>query len=73
MDKCTIGYLLMGGAVVLWVVQYYQQQTAIAQGSIDSSQTLTMTDRLASPAGAAFATGIFLSYPSWKGKLSRLT
>lgn len=69
MKRTTIGYLLIAGAVGVWAYSYYQQSSALGDGTITESQTLTMTDRIFSPAGVALAAGVFLAWPNLKTKV----
>lgn len=66
MKKTTIGWLLVGGAGVVWLISYQQQQAAISAGTLDPSQALTWSDRLFSPAGVALVVGTVLLYPELK-------
>lgn len=59
MDRKTLGYILLGGAVAVWAFSYYQEKQLLASGEITADQTLTLSDRLFSPAGVAAGFGAY--------------
>ncbi len=63
MNREGWGLLLIGGAVLIWAVQYFQERQAIANGTLAEGQGLTWTDRAFSPAGIALVTGLVLAGP----------
>lgn len=64
MNKTTLGGILIGAAVVIWAIQYYQQQAQIAAGNLTPAEGLTWTDRIFSPAGVALGVGVVLVAPA---------
>jgi hypothetical protein len=62
MDKRKIGFILVGGALAVWVFSYYQEKQALTAGQITNDQALSLSDRLFSPAGVAAVVGGYLIY-----------